>query len=299
MKKMIGETMPETEHPCGAKPPNREGENVKNGIKREGNEETEILPALVSALKSDLGSTLEKVKVNDIRIGLAYTGVLLSTGYGGVACTPLYEFSCCPALDFAVFLKGKTADKLLELALSENPLEAAVGVATANALSHMLWDLKPENFPISNLDVLDLIRPEDRVATVGYFGPLVPKILKITDKLTVLEKREIEAPQARTLPSEKAREIFPVSDVIILSASTLANRTFDGLLSLRGAAREVILLGPSTPLYPAPFFDRGITAIMGTRIIDPLTMLTVVSEAGGTKKLHQYCGEKVAFRKNE
>jgi hypothetical protein len=163
----------------------------------------------------------------------------------------------------------------------------------------MLSDLKPENFPVSNIDVLDLIKPEDRVVMVGYFGPLVPKILKITDKLTVLEKREIESPQTTIIPSEKAKEIIPASDVIILSASTLANRTFDELISFRGAAREVVLLGPSAPLYPAPFFSRGITAIMGTRIIDPLTMLTVVSEAGGTKKLHQYCGEKVAFRKRE
>jgi len=252
----------------------------------------------VNALKNDLSPVLKEIEVKDVRIGLAYTGVLLSENYGGVACTPLYEFSGCPALGFAGFLKGKTADKVLELALSENPLEAAVGIATANALSHMLRDIKPENFPPSNIDILDLIKPEDRVATVGYFGPLVPKILKITEKLTVLEKREIESPETRTLPSEKAREVLPASDVIILSASTLANRTFDELLSLRGAAKEIVLLGPSTPLYPAPFFERGITAVMGTRILDPLTMLTVVSEAGGTKKLHKYCGEKVAFRKN-
>jgi uncharacterized protein (DUF4213/DUF364 family) len=267
--------------------------------KVQGNEETEILPTLVSALKNDLGLALEKIKVKDVRIGLAYTGVLLSDNYGGVACTPLYEFSCCPSLGFAGSLKDNTADKVLELALSENPLEAAVGIATANALSHMLHDLELKDFPVSDTDILDLIKPEDRVAMVGYFGPLVPKILKITDKLTVLEKREIEAPKTRTLPSEKAREILPASNVIILSASTLANRTFDELLSLRGTAREIVLLGPSAPLYPAPFFERGITAIMGTRILNPLTMLTVVSEAGGTKKLHQYCGEKVAFRKSE
>lgn len=268
-------------------------------MKRKEKEEAKILPALVNALKKDLGSALEKTEVKDVRIGLAYTGVLLSNGYGGVACTPLYGFSCCPALGFAGSLKGKAADKLLELALSENPLETAVGVATANALSHVLWELKLEDFPVSDMDILDLIKPEDRVAMVGYFGPLVPKILKITDKLTVLEKREIESPQTRTLPSEKAGGILPASDVIILSASTLANRTFDELLSFKGEAREVVLLGPSAPLYPAPFFDRGITAIMGTRIFDPLTMLTVVSEAGGTKKLHQYCGKKVAFRKKE
>ncbi|HET8686794.1 MAG TPA: DUF364 domain-containing protein [Methanosarcina sp.] len=264
---------------------------------QEERKEKGILSVLVQELRRDFGPSLEKIEVKDVRIGLAYTGVLLSENYGGVACTPLYEFSCCPALGFTETLKGKTADKLLELALSENPLEAAVGIATANALSHILRDLEPENFPVSNIDILDLIKPEDRVAMVGYFGPLVPKILKITDKLTVLEKREIEFPKTKTLSSEKAREVLPVSDVIILSASTLANRTFDELLSLRGAAREVILLGPSAPLYPEPFFQRGITAVMGTRIFDPLTILTVVSEAGGTKKLHQYCGEKVAFRK--
>lgn len=294
--------MPETGYSKKRKFPEKEEKKEKNGLKGEGNkgdgkkEETEILPSLVNALKNDMNPFLEEIKVKDVRIGLAYTGVLLSDGYGGVACTPLYEFSCCPALGFTGILKGKTADKVLELALSENPLEAAIGIATANALSQMLRDLEPEKFPVSNIDVLDLTKPEDRVAMVGYFGPLVPKILKITDKLTILEKREIEAPQTRTLPSEKSKEILPASDVIILSASTLANRTFDELLSLRRTAREVVLLGPSSPLYPAPFFEGGITAIMGTQIFDPITMLTIVSEAGGTKKLHQYCGKKVAFR---
>ncbi|AKB26993.1 hypothetical protein MSSIT_0274 [Methanosarcina siciliae T4/M] len=301
--------MPETEYLGRVKLPEKEEKGKKErrmtGIERreraeEGmGEETGILPALVAALKNDLGPALEEIEVKDVRIGLAYTGVLLSENYGGVACTPLYEFSCCPALGFTETLKGKTADKLLELALSGKTLEAAVGIATANALSHMLRDLEPEHFRRSYSDILDLVKPEDRVAMVGYFGPLVPKILKITGKLTILEKREIESPQARTLSSEKAREILPSSDVIILSASTLANGTFDELLSFRGAAREVVLLGPTAPLYPEPFFEKGITAVMGTRIIDPRTMLTVVSEAGGTKKLHKYCGEKVAFRRNE
>jgi uncharacterized protein len=268
-----------------------------NNSENENQEETEggILFALVNELKRKFGPALEDIEVKDVRIGLAYTGVLLSKGYGGVACTPLYEFSCCPVMDFPEILKGKTAGKMLELTLSKNPLEAAVGVATINALSNMLLDLEPDKFLASDIDVLDLIKPEDSVAMAGYFGPLIPKILEITNKLTVLEKRDIEDAKARILPSERAGEVLPASDAIILSASTLANRTFDGLLALRGAAREVILLGPSAPLYPKPFFDRGITAVMGTRIFDPSTTLTVISEAGGTKKLQTCCGKKVAF----
>ncbi len=280
--------MPEIEN-FGKK---KKSQNEKN----EDEKGKKILSTLTDEFRRKFGPAIEDIDVIDVRIGLAYTAVLLSEGYGGVACTPLYEFSCCPTLDFSEPLKGKNAGKLLELTLSKNPLEAAVGVATINALSNMLLNLEPDNFLSSDIDVLDLIRPEDRVAMVGYFGPLVPKILEITDKLTVLEKREIEDTKIRVLPSERAGEILPVSDIIILSASTLANRTFDGLIALRGAARETILLGPSTPLYPKPFFERGITAVMGTQILDPLTMLTIVSEAGGTKKLQTCCGKKIAFQ---
>lgn len=258
-----------------------------------------LIHEIASEFISDSGSSLKEIKVTDVRIGLAYTGILLSEKYGGVACTPLYEFSGCPALDLQETLKGSSADKLLKLSFSKNPLEAAVGIATANALSHMLLELKPEKLPVSNIDILDLINPGDKIGMVGYFAPLVPKILEITNKLTILEKREVEAvdtKEIRILPSKSAIEVLPDSDIIIISASTLANQTFDKLLSFCGKAREMVLLGPSTPLYPKPFFEQGITEVMGTRIFDPLRMLTIVSEAGGTKKLHQYCGEKIAFK---
>ena len=266
----------------------------KNPEKRN---EKGILSVLIHELRNNFSLNLAEIKVTDVRIGLAYTGVLLSTGYGGVTCTPLYDVSCCSRVFFPETLRNQTADYILELALSENHVEAAVGIATLNAFFHMLHGLKMISAPTSDTDILDLINPEDRIAMVGYFGPLVPKILKITEKLTVLEKRKIESAEARTLPSEKAGEILPASDVIILSASTLVNGTFDELLALRGSAREVVLLGPSSPLYPEPFFQRGITAVMGTRIFDPFNMLTIVSEAGGTKKLQRHCGEKIAFRK--
>jgi hypothetical protein len=60
-------------------------------------------------------------------------------------------------------------------------------------------------------------------------------------------------------------------------------------------ASNAILLGPTTPLYPEPFFEEGFTAVMGTRIYDAPTMLRVVSQAGGTKQLHRNCGTKISF----
>ena len=47
--------------------------------KKGAGKETGILPALVAALKKDLGPALEEIEVKDVRIGLAYTGVLISS----------------------------------------------------------------------------------------------------------------------------------------------------------------------------------------------------------------------------
>lgn len=69
----------------------------------------------------------------------------------------------------------------------------------------MLLNFEPEHFPISDLDVLDLIKPDDSIAMVGYFGPLIPKILKITDNLTVLKKRDIKAQKPESCLPEGRR----------------------------------------------------------------------------------------------
>src|SRR5512145_3324694 len=86
----------------------------KKKSQEEGNEKG-ILSVLVQELKHDFGPLLEMIAVKDVRIGLAYTGVMLSENYGGVACTPIYESSGWHAPGFSEILKGKAANKLLEL----------------------------------------------------------------------------------------------------------------------------------------------------------------------------------------
>jgi uncharacterized protein len=68
-------------------------ENKNPGEMGEKGGEKGILSVLVMEFRDAFGPALEDIEVKDVRIGLAYTGVLLSKGYGGVACTPLYEFS--------------------------------------------------------------------------------------------------------------------------------------------------------------------------------------------------------------
>ena len=74
------------------------------------------------------------------------------------------------------------------------------------------------------------------------------------------------------------------ADVVILSATTLINRTLDDLLSLCRNAHEVAILGPSTPLLPRLFVDRGVTLLSGVQVVEPERVLRIVSEGGGTRQ---------------
>lgn len=248
-------------------------------------------------LKEELGRTLSEVRIKDVRIGLAYTGVLLSTGHAGVAYTPIHELAGCSVLNYAGQIADKPALKILNFALSPRILESVVGVATANALSQMAFQAKPERYVSSDVDVLDLIKPRDRVSMVGYFGPLVPKILRKTRDIYVLERRSIIDDRVKIISSAEASLVLPSSDVILISGSTLVNKTVNQIMRLKGSAREVVLLGPTASVVPQPFFEKGVTVVMGVKITDVKKMLRVISEAGGTKQLLSTCAEKTAFLK--
>jgi uncharacterized protein (DUF4213/DUF364 family) len=87
------------------------------------------------------------------------------------------------------------------------------------------------------------------------------------------------------LPESEAVTILPRCQVVVVSATALLNRTLDALLDLSGNAREIAILGPSTPLLPQVFAPRGVTLLSGVQVIDPGRVLRLVSEGGGTRQL--------------
>lgn len=257
-----------------------------------------LMAMLIEQIRNELKETLNDTFVEDVRVGVVYSGVKVTGGYGGIAATqPQSSSSHCATLPKAGDMSGMPASEVMEMALSDNTLKAVVGVATVNALATMICDRYPEKYTFSDADVLDLVTPGDKVAMVGHFSPMVPRILKITDQLTVIEKKDIADDRINVVQESDAAEVLSRSDVVIITASSLVNGTTDELISMKGNAREAVLLGPSAVMLPQPFFDKGFTAVMGTRINDADTMLKVVSEAGGTKHLLKKCGEKVSFVK--
>ncbi len=217
----------------------------------------------------------------DVRIGLGYTAVLLENGACGLAYTMQEEEreSCCTVVE-AGNLTGRKASDLVDWLKSSDATARTIGLATLNAL------IVPPGAAVDS-DILDLlaIDARDSVGMVGYFGPLVPPIRERARSLHIFER--ISKPGADILPESRAPELLPECKIAIITATTLLNQTLDGLLEHCTAAREIVLLGPSTPLSPEPFSRSGVTILSGIQVIDAPQILRIISQGGGTRRFKQ------------
>ncbi len=181
-----------------------------------------------------------------------------------------------PPVREAGHLLDLRAEELVAMAASESLLEASVGLAAINAL------LDVDEQACVELNAADVIAEHGagkKVAVVGHF-PFVPRLREIADTLWVLELN----PGTGDLPAEEASQVLPRSDVVALTGTSLLNGTFDGLVDLCRPDAYVIVLGATTPVSPA-FFTVGVDAVSGTRIVDPASALTAVSQGATFRQI--------------
>jgi uncharacterized protein (DUF4213/DUF364 family) len=216
--------------------------------------------------------------VTDVRVGLGYTAVQIDDERCGLAYTLRDDIpQGCAVVKSAGTLVGQSASELAAWAKSSGPIAASIGLATLNALI-------PVPAAAVETDLLTLLscRPDDVIGMVGHFGPLVEPLRQRCAALHILERRP--AADSGFLPESAAAEVLPLCQIAILSATTLLNRTLDGLLPLCRNAREVAILGPSAPLLPQAFASRGPTLLSGVQVSSAARLLRVVSEGGGTRQ---------------
>jgi uncharacterized protein (DUF4213/DUF364 family) len=227
-------------------------------------------------LRNQILSHAEQRLVADVRIGLGYTAVMLDDGGTGVAYTFRHSAGGgCSVFRGRIPLTSSTAADLLDCLGSADPIESAVGLATANALVNRPSAAQGEG------DILDVlpVGPEDRVGMVGYFGPLVGPLEQRARELLIFERDAGRSP--KVLPAHEALERLPECDVAVITSTALILGDLDGLLQAAAPCREVALVGASTPLLPAVLGPRGVTLLSGVVVTDGAGILRVVSEGGG------------------
>ncbi|MFA5137691.1 MAG: DUF364 domain-containing protein [Elusimicrobiota bacterium] len=215
-----------------------------------------------------LASIREDSRVEEVRACVFWTAVV--SRRCGLASTPR---ECSghaegPSVRDIDGVDGKSALQLARLALSESPVEAAIGVAALNSL----LEADPGRCIERNAAELLLEKGAGkRVAVVGNF-PFVPKLRRVAGTLWVFERSGAEG----TLPETEAERLLPESQVVAISGSALVNGTMDGLLSFLSPAAFVMVLGPSTPLSEV-FFDYGVDVVCGTQVTDSAQVLRDIS----------------------
>jgi len=223
------------------------------------------------------------IPVRDVRIGLSYVYVELADNRTGISALSRSGLNpSCSVCDQAGSLTDQSAGNLLRLLLRKNnPLEKAIGLATANAL---IAPPSPE-FGGDALDLMD-INPDDHVVMVGFFRPLAEKIERRGIPLSILERDARRG--TGILDEREQKRTLAEGTVAIITAMTLVNGTLQEILDRLGTPRHVAILGPSTPACPEIFQNTAVNHLGGSVIQDREKIRTIISHGGGTPQMRPH-----------
>ncbi len=176
-------------------------------------------------------------------------------------------------------LAGRRVRELAQLIKSWKPYEAALGLAAINsvlnapAAAHRNCGDRLDTR--CNQDVFTVLLDElrgKRVAVVGHFYNM-ERVAAICE-LSILER----IPEAGDWPDPACEYILPDQDFVIMTATTLINKTMPRLLELSRGAR-IVVCGPSTPLSPI-FFEHGVELLGGLIVEESERVWRTVAEGG-------------------
>jgi uncharacterized protein len=221
-------------------------------------------------------------KILAVQVGYSRTAVLAEADDGircGLAATlsnPDFEHHLQPVVRNAGHCHEMPALDLAGLIESSSFTEVAIGLATINALLPRNPD---EWIDFNTEDYLIQQGANKNVAVVGHF-PFIKRVKPTVKNLWVLEL----SPKDGDLPAYAAPEIIPQADLVAITATTLINKTFQGLIDLCRLDADVILIGPSTPLSPI-LYDYGIRMISGTIVTDPQAAILGIGQGISLRQL--------------
>ena len=222
----------------------------------------DILKSLLKSLPA------EPIPVRKVIVGVHWT--LVCSKHAGLGSTLV---GCGPHGHSQVrdvgSLHQKSAQELAQWILSDNLLEASIGIAALNSM------IEVDEKQLETVNASEVIAREakDRnLVIVGHF-PFVERIKSITRTCRVIEKR----PFGDDFPEEDAQKYIPDADVVAITGTAFINHSMPGLIAMCRPGTAIMILGPSTPLMPH-LFDYGITFLSGSRITDEEAAIQTIQQ---------------------
>jgi len=234
-------------------------------------------------LHEDLLAVAVDAEVVDVCLGLHWAGVQVRTAVGercGLASTlrpaRLPGRHESPAVAQAGELAMQRARVLAERVPRGGP-EASLGFAALQALI----PIRPERWVDGNAERALASRSQgSRLALVGRFG-FASHLRSLAASLDVLELEPLPGES----PAERASEILPRSDLIVITGMALVNGSLEGLLAMCPPGSEVALVGPSVPLSEV-LFAHGVSLLCGAFVEKPARVMAGIRQGANFHQLH-------------
>ncbi len=270
---------------------------------------TSVVGETIDIIKEKSRTPLEEIWIDDLVIGIFFTGVKLSTGHAGVAFTPIGDIPeavCCPTtaarMPQAGNMDGKPISEIINYSLEPNVLKSAIGIATLNALSR--WIIESEDDTdyqiIKEADGFDLLRidPHETVSLIGAFGPYIRRLKMMGNPFYIIEKnpQTLRPDEMKYFkPESEMSSVFKKSNVVIITGTAIVNHTIDHILSFVKNRIRTAIIGPTASIIPDAFFKGGVNVMAGVRILNPDLMIKILKQGGSAYHLLKVCSGKIAF----
>lgn len=197
--------------------------------------------------------------VSNTLVGQCWTAVETPEHFGMAMTTPVDTAPRMLGHDYT----GLPLRELAQAAKSWNLTESGFGMAAINAFYNTPAKLDRlgayESFDHYCTNGVDL--SGKRIGVIGHLN-MPSSVYDQAGEVLILERN----PRPGDYPDSACDYLLPQCDVVIITASTLVNKTLPHLLELCKNA-YTILAGPSAPLCPK-LLERGIDRIAGLVITD-------------------------------
>ena len=222
-------------------------------------------------------------KVENVTVGLNWTCVLSKN------CGMAMTYKIGKEIKNAGRLEELTTSQLAEYLKSWNLLEASVGLAAINSVIDPPANAKKG---INGLDIGLEVGKGKKIVMIGKF-PNIEKFKKVAREFTVLElDPSLIDPDEGVLPSTASESVIEDADVLIMTATTIINKSVDRLVEL-GKKAYKILVGPSTPMIEdlLEYFD----VLAGVKVNDPYAVIKKVSQGFGMVYPNKFPNNELEF----
>ena len=209
---------------------------------------------------------IQDAPIDDVRIGLKYTAVKIGNRIG-------LAHTMSDLKDTPRDVGKLVGMKLTSLVHSWNLTEAGIGAAAINA------QLKPKYYKKINIfkHVLNIFKKYEDIGIIGKF-PFIESMKNNKNNIYVFEHK----PVTGCLPASATEYLLPKCDLVIISGTTIINKTLERLLEISNG--YTIVIGPTTPLSSV-LFEFGADLIAGVIANNGYknNLLNIVSQGGGTR----------------